>query len=76
MCGDDAKRCVAWMNKHNFQQFLLPAEVAFVEEETSSEESRLSFSWREEAMCHCVGHSGFFRINWQAGGCLRTGNTR
>jgi hypothetical protein len=46
----DPERCVAWMKKHNLQQFLSPAEVAFVEEETPSEESRVAFSWRAEAM--------------------------
>lgn len=46
----DPERCVAWMKKHNLQRFLSPAEAAFVEEETPSEESRVAFSWRAEAM--------------------------
>jgi hypothetical protein len=46
----DPERCVAWMEKHNLQQFLSPAEKAFVEEDTPSEESRVAFSWRAEAM--------------------------
>jgi hypothetical protein len=46
----DPERCVAWMKKHNLQQFLSPAEVAFVQEQTPSDESRVTFSWRAEAM--------------------------
>jgi hypothetical protein len=46
----DPERCVAWMKKHNLQQFLSPAEAAFVQEETPPEESRVAFSWRAEAM--------------------------
>src|SRR5262249_27623283 len=39
-----------WMRKHNVQQFLSPAELAFVEDEKPSEESRVAFSWRAEAI--------------------------
>ena len=46
----DPDRCVAWMKKHDLQQFLSPAEIAFVEEQSPSEESRVAFSWRAEAM--------------------------
>ena len=46
----DPERCVAWMKKHNLQQFLSPAEAGFVEEARPSEESRVAFSWRAEAM--------------------------
>lgn len=46
----DPERCVAWMKKHKLQQFLSPAELAFVANETLSEESRVAFSWRAEAM--------------------------
>src|SRR5262249_43099167 len=46
----DPERCVSWMKKHNLQQFLSPAEGVFVAEETPSEESRVTFSWRAEAM--------------------------
>jgi hypothetical protein len=38
------------MKKHQLQQFLSAAEVAFVDEKTPSEESRVAFSWRAEAM--------------------------
>src|SRR5262245_41538901 len=46
----DPEGCVAWMKKNNLQQFLSPAELAFVEDETPSEEARVAFSWRAEAM--------------------------
>lgn len=46
----DPEKCAAWAKKYNLYQFLSPAEVAFVEEETPSEESRVAFSWRAEAM--------------------------
>ena len=46
----DPERCVAWMKKHTLGQFLSPAEAAFVEEARPSEESRVAFSWRAEAM--------------------------
>lgn len=46
----DPEGCLAWMKEHQLQQFLSPAEIAFVEEETPSEESRVAFSWRAEAM--------------------------
>src|SRR4051812_19886400 len=46
----DPERSVAWMKKHNLQQLLSPAEIAFVQEEMPSYESRVAFSWRAEAM--------------------------
>lgn len=46
----DPERCIAWMKRHNLQQFLSPAESAFVEQETPSAELRVAFSWRAEAM--------------------------
>lgn len=46
----EPERCVAWMKKHNLQQFLSPAEAAFVEEARPSEEMRVAFSWRAEAV--------------------------
>ena len=46
----DPVRCVAWMKKQNLEHLLSPAELAFVQNETPSEESRVAFSWRAEAM--------------------------
>jgi hypothetical protein len=46
----DPKGCVAWMKRHKLQKYLSPAEIAFVNKKTPSEKSRVSFSWRAEAM--------------------------
>lgn len=46
----DPQRSTAWMQKHNLQHYLSPAETAFVAQESPSYESRVSFSWRAEAM--------------------------
>jgi hypothetical protein len=46
----DPERCVAWMKKYHLQQFLSPTEIAFVEDETPCDESRVAFSWRTEAI--------------------------
>jgi hypothetical protein len=46
----DQEQSAAWLKKHNLQQFLSPAEAALVQAKRLSEESRLHFSWRAEAM--------------------------
>jgi hypothetical protein len=46
----DPKGSVAWMKEHNLQSFLSAAEIAFVEHETPSEQTRVSYSWQAEAM--------------------------
>lgn len=46
----DPERCVAWMKKHDLEPVLSPAELAFVRQEAPTEEARVAFSWRAEAM--------------------------
>src|SRR5262245_18536535 len=46
----DPERCLAWMKKHDLRRCLSPAELAFVEKESPSQEDRVAFSWRAEAM--------------------------
>jgi hypothetical protein len=50
----DPARSAAWMEQHKLRRFLSPAESAFVQEETPSEESRAAFSWRAEAMVSLI----------------------
>lgn len=46
----DPVNCIAWMKNNNLQQFLTPAELAFIQDKKPSEETRVAFSWRTEAL--------------------------
>ena len=47
-------RSIAWMEKHNIHPYLSPAESAFIQDDSPSEDSRVAFSWRAEAMVSLI----------------------
>ena len=42
--------CFDWLKKHDVRRFLSSEEKTFVDDHSPSEQSRVSFSWRAEAM--------------------------
>lgn len=46
----DPDQAAAWMTKHGLERYLSPAETEFVEQQSPSQQSRINFSWRAEAV--------------------------